>query len=55
MDIIWGKNLINYCYQENQYGSFGVVGYPDSNYISDIDDQKSITVYRFSFGKTITH
>lgn len=40
--------------QENKYGLFRVVGYTDSNYAKNVNNQKFITGYYFFVKKAIT-
>lgn len=52
MGIIWGKDPAGH--QENNYGSFGIVGYVDNSHAGDINNGKSITGYCFFLGGAIT-
>lgn len=54
LDIIWKKNSVGHKDEESKYGPYRVVGYVDSSYIRDIDDQKSITRYCFFVGEVMT-
>lgn len=38
---------------EERYGVIEVIGYADSSYITNLEDEKTITEYYFFFGKAI--
>ena len=53
MGILGGKNLASY--RKSDYGLLRIIGYTDSSYTRDINDQNSITRYCFFFeGAIIT-
>ena len=53
MGIVWARDPARH--QDHQtYSSSGLVGYADSSYKGDVDNQKSITGYCFFFVEAIT-
>ena len=52
--IIWERNPLGQQDKKGKYGSCKVVGYANSSYVRDINDQKSITGYCFFLGGAIT-
>lgn len=54
LGIVWGKDPVANCHQEDKYGLFGVVGYANISYAGDVNDQTSITRYCFFLEGGIT-